>query len=254
MVQKAYGNEVLNRSNAFRWYSRFRDGMELVEDYEKGGCPKSTWTEVSIAAVAGLVKNDRRIASRMIAETLNIPKTVVLRILKEDLGKGMLCARFVSHSLTPEQREDRVTSCPDIIAMADADKNYYGRRDPVFCLWPRSKATEFWIGWWDILSAQEIPKVPHKDHVDNFFDSQGVVHKNSLTEGKTVNAEFYKWVMDRLVKRIQRVRPVAFCWDFFLLRDNALAHKAASVCQFLTPKMLQPFITPLALHRLFSVP
>ena len=58
----------------------------------------------------------------MIAESLNIPKTVVLRILKEDLGKRKLCARFVPHSLTPEQREDRVTSCQDRIAMAVAYK------------------------------------------------------------------------------------------------------------------------------------
>jgi len=65
----------------------------------------------------------------MIAESLNIPKTVVLRILKEDLGKRKLCARFVPHYLTPEQREDRVTSCQDI-AMTDEDffkQNHYGR-------------------------------------------------------------------------------------------------------------------------------
>jgi len=88
LVQKANGNEVLNRSNVFRWYSRFRDGRELVEDDERGGRPKSNRTEVNIAAVADLVKNDRQIASRMRAESLNIPKTVVLRILKEDLGFG----------------------------------------------------------------------------------------------------------------------------------------------------------------------
>ena len=71
-----------------------------------------------------LVKNDRQIATRMIAESLNIPKTVVLRILEEDLRKRELCARYVPHSLTAAQREDRVTSCQDIIAMADADKNF----------------------------------------------------------------------------------------------------------------------------------
>jgi DNA-binding IscR family transcriptional regulator len=64
---------------------------ELVED----DYPKSTQSEVNIAAVADLVKNDRRIASRMLAESSNIPKTVVLRILKKDLGKRKLCARFV---------------------------------------------------------------------------------------------------------------------------------------------------------------
>jgi transposase len=106
LVQKAYGNEVLKRSSVFRWYSRFRDRRELVEDDKRGGRPKSTQTEVNIAAVAELVKNDRQITSRMIEESFNIPKTVVLRTLKEDLEKIKLCARFVPHSLTPEQRED----------------------------------------------------------------------------------------------------------------------------------------------------
>jgi hypothetical protein len=78
----------------------------------------------------------------------------------------------------------------------------------------------------------------------SFFDSQGVVHKEFVPEGKTVNAEFYKAVMDRHLTRIQRVRPAAFCSrDFFLSHDNVPAPKAASVCQLLTQKMLQPFIT-----------
>jgi hypothetical protein len=38
-----------------------------------------------------MIKNDRRISSRMIAESLNIPKTVVFRILIEDLGKKVVC-------------------------------------------------------------------------------------------------------------------------------------------------------------------
>ena len=125
LVQKAYGNGALIWSKVFRWYSRFRDGRELVDDDERGGCPKLTQIEENIAAVADLVKNDHWITSRMIVESLNIPKTVVLRILKEDLGKRKLCARFVPHSLTPEQREDWVTSRQDIIAMADADDNFF---------------------------------------------------------------------------------------------------------------------------------
>jgi hypothetical protein len=48
------------------------------------------------------------------------------------------------------------------------------------------------------------------------FDSQGLVNKEFLPKGKTVNAEFYKGVMDRLLKLIQRVRPAAFLpQDFF---------------------------------------
>jgi len=51
LVLKAYGNEALNLSKVFRWYSRFRDGRELVEDDERCGRPKSTRTEVNIATV-----------------------------------------------------------------------------------------------------------------------------------------------------------------------------------------------------------
>jgi hypothetical protein len=78
-----------------------------------------------------------------------------------------------------------------------------------------------------------------------FFDSQGVVHKEFIPEGKTVNAEFFKGVMNRLLKRIQRARPAAFySRDFFLLHNNAPAHKAANVCQFLTPKNVTTLYPP----------
>jgi hypothetical protein len=48
------------------------------------------------------------------------------------------------------------------------------------------------------------------------FDSEGIVHKEFVPEGKSVNAEFYEGATDRLLKRISRVRPAAFCSrDFF---------------------------------------
>jgi hypothetical protein len=79
-----------------------------------------------------LVKNDHRIASRMIAGSLNIPKTVALQILKEDLGKRKLCARFVPHSLTPEQKERSSHILPRHYRNGQCrqtffKQNYYGR-------------------------------------------------------------------------------------------------------------------------------
>jgi hypothetical protein len=247
LVQKTYGNEALNRSNVFRWYSRFRDGKELVEDDGRGGRPKSTRTGVNIAAVADLVKSDRRIASRIIAEFLNIPKTVI-RILKEDFGKRKLCAPFVPQSLTPEQREDQVTSCQDIIAKTDAffNKIITGDETWRFASDPETKRrSSEWVG--------EISPRPKKLKFQMsciktvliiFFVSQGVVHKEFVPERKTVNAEFYGGVMDRLLKHIQGVRPAAFCSrDFFLLHDNAPAHKLQVLAnsQFVT---LPPSLCP----------
>jgi hypothetical protein len=48
LVQKAYRSEALNRSNAFRWYSQFREGRKLVDDDERGGRSKSIRTVINI--------------------------------------------------------------------------------------------------------------------------------------------------------------------------------------------------------------
>ena len=128
----------------FMRYSGFRDGREMVENDERGGPPKSTRIEVNNAAVANLVKNGRRIASRMVAESLNIHKTVGLWILKEDLGKRKMCICFVSlldtwgkgRSSHILPRLYRNGQCRNFFW-----QNYYGRRNLVFCLWPWNKAT-----------------------------------------------------------------------------------------------------------------
>jgi hypothetical protein len=86
-VQKAYGNEALNGSKVFRWYSLYGYGRELEEDDERGDCLKSNRDQVNIAAVANLVKNWRRIAPRMKVESLSIPKAVVICIMKQDLRR-----------------------------------------------------------------------------------------------------------------------------------------------------------------------
>jgi len=36
----------------------------------------------------------------------------------------------------------------------------------------------------------------------NFFDWQGVIHKEFVPEGETINAAYYKVVMERLLNRI----------------------------------------------------
>jgi hypothetical protein len=68
-----------------------------VKDDERGGRP--TGQTDDIAAVDKMVK-DQKAASRLIADTLSIPKTAVLRILREDLKKRKLCSRLVPHALT----------------------------------------------------------------------------------------------------------------------------------------------------------
>jgi len=223
LVQKADGSENLNRSNGLSWYSQFWYGRELVEYDENGGCPKSSQTEVNVAAVSDLVKNYLQITSR-IAEYLNIPKTLVLRILKQDLGKRKLCARFVPHCLTPEQREDRVTSCQDIIKMADAGKFFFNKiatGDEAWCFAFDPKTKWQNSEWAGETSPRPKKLIFERSHIKAMLiillTLQVIVHKEFIPEGKTIIAELYKGIMDHLLKRIQRVRPATLCSQDFLL-------------------------------------
>jgi len=93
----------------------FREGGVLLKDDERCGRPTKSRTVDNIAAVGKMVKEDRNVTSLLIADTIGIPKTVVLRILKEDLKKRKLCSRFVPHALSQEQMEDRVAVCQNLL-------------------------------------------------------------------------------------------------------------------------------------------
>ena len=73
-----------------------------------------------------------------------------------------------------------------------------------------------------------------------FFDSEGMIHKEFVPEGSTVNGQYYLGVVQLLLARIRRVRPkykVQGSWS--LLYDNALAHKCITVRNFLASKSVQ---------------
>ena len=68
-----------------------------------------------------------------------------------------------------------------------------------------------------------------------FFDSMGIVHKEWAPAGQTDNQLYYKDILERLRKRVMRVRP-NITKNWILHHDNAPAHVALSVAQFLTSR------------------
>jgi hypothetical protein len=91
-----------------------------------------------------------------------------------------------------------------------------------------------------------------------FFDSQGIVHKEFVPQGQTVNQHFYKEVLERLRKRVIWVRPnIKNTW--VLHHDNAPCHTAISINQFLATKNIPmapqpPYSSDLSLCDFFLFP
>ena len=61
----------------------------------------------------------------MLADEVNIGKDTVRKIVVEDLRKRNICSRFVSHSLTPEQKDRRIAAYRDVTDTADSDPDFF---------------------------------------------------------------------------------------------------------------------------------
>jgi hypothetical protein len=71
----------------------------------------------------------------------------------------------------------------------------------------------------------------------------GVVHKERVPAGQTVSGYYYTDILEKLRKRVMRVRPnIVKNWTLY--RDNAPAHAALSVVQFLTSKYIMVMPQP----------
>ena len=78
---------------------------------------------------------------------------------------------------------------------------------------------------------------PTKSMLTVFFNIRGIVHHKFVTEGQTVNAEFYGKILRRLREDIRRKQPELWCAGNSLLHDdNAPSHRALVTLEFLAHK------------------
>ena len=78
----------------------------------------------------------------------------------------------------------------------------------------------------------EVQNQAHADHV-----MRGIVHMEFLPQGQTVNQHVYKEILRRLLHSVCEKRRELWQDNAWLLhQDNAPAHNALSICQFLAKK------------------
>jgi len=86
------------------------EGRESVTDEERSGRQATSRTEETIANIRQIVRKNRRLTVRTIAEQVNTDRETVRKILTEDLDMRKVCAKMVLKELTEEQKQRRVFS------------------------------------------------------------------------------------------------------------------------------------------------
>jgi mRNA-degrading endonuclease RelE of RelBE toxin-antitoxin system len=95
----------MKKSSVFEWHKRFKEGWEDVKDDERTGRPKTHRTDKNVEKVRKLVRSDRQLSVRMMAEELNLDRETVRKILTEDLGMRNISAKMVPRVLSDNQKQ-----------------------------------------------------------------------------------------------------------------------------------------------------
>jgi len=110
MLVQVYGDSVMTKTAVYKWAKRFSEGRESVTGEERSGWPATSRTEENIAKVSQIVRENRQLTVRSIAEQVTIDRETVRNLLPEDRDMRKVCAKMVPKELTEEQKQRRVFS------------------------------------------------------------------------------------------------------------------------------------------------
>jgi len=203
-------DQALSRSNVFRWYGRFRDGREDIEDDPRSDLPTECRNDNNIQNISQLLLQNHHPSLRMLADEVYIGKDTVRKAVVEDLRKRKICFDLF-HTLTPEQKDLKIAACRDLSATADSDPDFFkkivtGDKTWCFAYDPTTKRqSAAWVGEPSPRPKKlRFQKSRVKTMLVIFFNWKGLNHKEFVPEGETFNAVYYKGIMERLLNRIRR--------------------------------------------------
>ena len=84
MLKLVYGDAAVK--TVYKWFERFRNGCESVEDEERSGRPSTSKTQENVERVTEMIRSNRRLTIREISEDLNISYDSVQNILTAEFN------------------------------------------------------------------------------------------------------------------------------------------------------------------------
>jgi len=86
VLKLVYGDAAVTMKTGFKWFERFLNGCESVEDEERSGRPSTSKTQENVERVSEIIRSNRRMTIREISEDLNVSYGSVQNIITTDLN------------------------------------------------------------------------------------------------------------------------------------------------------------------------
>lgn len=241
-LAQCLGEDCPSLSSIKEWFADLRRGRLNFEDDPRTGRMPSAVTEENIFTVRDLLEANPHITTRQILCLVNISSGSLETILHEHLKVRKLCARWVPHRLSMEQKTRRVDFCRFMLEKYEkADRRRLAEvytEDETWLYYydvPLKRQSAMWV-----FEDEEPPtqvrrsKSVGKRMYAFFLNTTGVVAKVKLEQNRTVTGKWFTEVcLPRFVGAIQQQRPNTGMKGISLHMDNAPAHTAFITQEFL---------------------
>jgi len=124
MLQQAYGEDCLRRTQCHEWYQHFKSGRTSIEDDPESGRPSTSMDYDHVEKVLGVSRQNRRLTLHEVAKEVGICKSSCHQILANKLKMHHVAAKFILRLLTDAQKENLVTVSQERFDRSNADKNF----------------------------------------------------------------------------------------------------------------------------------
>ena len=209
-----YGPQTISMRTVFRWVKAFKAEKFSVEDGTRPGRPKTSVTKATIAAVKIVVEQDARLSVKDIASCTGISEGSVQTILKKRLDLRKICARWVPHLLTEEQKTQRLKCAWELL------KTYKGCNSRVIS--NLLTGDETWVHMFEPQRRADNKQRKRKDQKRPCAKRTISSKKVPCPSGHTVTGQFYKNSVLKKVKEFYNKKRPSKGWSgVHLLHDNA---------------------------------
>ena len=77
----AFGEEAMCKTQTYEWWKRFKEGRNSVDDDPLSGRPSTSKTDDNVAKVREVIRSNRRLTVREVAEEVSISKKCAIKFL-----------------------------------------------------------------------------------------------------------------------------------------------------------------------------
>ena len=114
-IQNASRDNAMSGAQIKVWHKLFKDHWESVESDARSGRPATSRPPENVERVWAAINKDQWLTVQELAADMGIPKTIVSKILMQDLGIKHIMAKFIPRLMLPKQKEYYATVANDLI-------------------------------------------------------------------------------------------------------------------------------------------